>query len=161
MRTPSPRPALGPRASFGPPLGGASATSPGRIVGDAGSVAHAAHVSLSAQHRGRIYEHIMSARIPLPPELIDVDKFWLPLEHPCGCKLDWGVDRRKASELPVFLHSAAPYPCPMHGSMTGIREPALEAEEIRFIVQNGVYYRLAAPDQWENAARNRAVAIGN
>jgi hypothetical protein len=74
--------------------------------------------------------------------------------------IDWGVEQRLATQLPGFLQAAAPHPCPMHGSTTGKCEPQLVQDEIRLIVANGVFYRLAADDQRENAAKNRVVALG-
>jgi len=88
-------------------------------------------------------------------------RYWLPLEHPCGCVIDWGVDSSIADQLASgFLPAAAPYPCPMHGSTTGVKEPPLAANEERYLVASGVWYRAAAEDQRINGERNRAIALG-
>jgi len=90
--------------------------------------------------------------------------YWLPLEHPCGCVLEWGMDERIAeAHLPAFLASAAPYPCPMHGSMSGHCMPLPAEGEVRLLLANGVHYRLIPRERQEagkkDGKKNREVAL--
>jgi hypothetical protein len=86
--------------------------------------------------------------------------FWLPLEHSCGCVIDWGCDDRLADQLAEdFLPAAAPVPCPMHGAATVRVAPPLEQDETRYIEASKVYYRAASRDQRENGRRNRKLAL--
>jgi hypothetical protein len=91
--------------------------------------------------------------------------YFLPLEHECGCCIEWGVDERMKDQLPGFLVAAAPYPCPMHGSASGEHASPLVEEEIRFLVANGVHYRLIPKWREEkgkiDANRNRRTALGH
>jgi hypothetical protein len=93
-----------------------------------------------------------------PPQ--PASMFWLPMEHSCGCVLDWGCDSREQGQLTQrFLPVAAGYPCPLHGSASGSAAPSLRPGEVRFIEASGVYYREAAEDQRENGQRNRRIAL--
>lgn len=79
--------------------------------------------------------------------------YWLPLEHPCGCCIDWGVDVKEHASLPAFLRQAAPYPCPWHGS--GTAKPSVVASDaIGYVVANCVWFRRAAPQQAGDGQRN-------
>jgi hypothetical protein len=72
--------------------------------------------------------------------------FWLPLEHSCGCVIEWGCDLRK------------------HGSGSGSALPASNLSAlllggILYLVQAGLWYRLASPSQFADGKRNRSVAL--
>lgn len=88
--------------------------------------------------------------------------FWLPLEHSCGCIIDWGCDVDRKEELVhVFFPAIAPFPCPMHGSASGKNSPPLEPDEVRYQVAHNFFYRMASEDQHENGRRNRSMALSN
>jgi hypothetical protein len=85
--------------------------------------------------------------------------FWLALEHSCGCAIDWGCDDRHREELIRFLPVAAPLPCPVHGSNSGIPAPPLGDGEIRLLTAIGLFYRSANDEQRADAQRNRKLAL--
>ncbi|MEA2633808.1 MAG: hypothetical protein QOH92_575 [Chloroflexota bacterium] len=84
--------------------------------------------------------------------------YWLPLVHSCGCCIDWGVEPNERERLLDFLASAAPYPCPWHGSAGGIPSPASPDAAV-YLAGNDVWYRKAPPEQAENGRRNRQAAL--
>jgi hypothetical protein len=92
-----------------------------------------------------------------PKPKLPAQVYWLSLEHPCGCCIDWGVDAKEQARLPAFLRQAAPYPCPWHGSGTG--EPSVVASEgTGYVVANRVWYRRATPGKALDGQRNRQAA---
>lgn len=86
--------------------------------------------------------------------------FWLPLEHACGCAVDWGADAHRRNELAYFFVAAAPYACPWHGSTSGrpAKEPAI-GEEVHFVAAD-LWYRKTEPSMSADARRNREIALG-
>jgi hypothetical protein len=85
--------------------------------------------------------------------------YWLPLEHSCGCLIDWGYDDRFREELAQRMLVLAAYPCPMHGSATGVPAPSLGKDEERELLWNeGLFYRAAREEHRSNGQRNRAVS---
>ena len=89
----------------------------------------------------------------------EIELYWLGLYHPaCSCYLDWGVKRRGnwRERLDSFLSVAVGYPCPYHGSATGL--PAGRERGFIYWRANCVYYRPLAEGQKDNARRNALVA---
>jgi hypothetical protein len=88
-----------------------------------------------------------------PPEKM----FWLPLAHPCGCFIDLGVAALESQRLPAFLSAAVDYPCPWHGSASGLPSDAGK-DGVAHLASADVWYRVAPEDQISNARRNSEVA---
>jgi hypothetical protein len=87
-------------------------------------------------------------------------RHWMPLEHECGCVVDWGCDANQSEELAAsFMPAAAPFPCPWHGSASGQSATAPAEGEERFLVASGVFYRRATNDLREDGRRNRHIAL--
>lgn len=97
--------------------------------------------------------------------------FWLPMKHICGCYLAWGIevppyaaaDRMHVemfagTQIEQFLRTSHAYPCPMHGSASGVPSPPLEPGERRYIPQCNAWYMACPPDDYDKA-EERAAAI--
>jgi hypothetical protein len=97
----------------------------------------------------------MMFRTPPTPNAL----YWLPLEHTCGCIIDWGCDDRLREQLPRFLASAVHFPCPVHGSASGVPNAPLAPGERRYLAQADIFYRLADSALAADARRNRAAAL--
>lgn len=90
--------------------------------------------------------------------------FWQPFHHKCGCYLEWGTEVPRATEFQGaraqesmfrFLKAIKDYPCPLHGSMTGIPAPPLGPEERRYLDASGVWYKQCPPESYLYADRLR------
>jgi hypothetical protein len=68
------------------------------------------------------------------------------------------VELSERERLQDFLASAAPYPCPWHGSARGIPSTASPDATV-YLAGNNVWYRKAPRDQAENGQRNRQAAL--
>jgi serine/threonine-protein kinase len=95
---------------------------------------------------------------PTPPESM----FWLPLLHPCGDVVDWGVESNESEQVRLveFLRTAAALPCPWHGSATGVPS-TLPRDRTYLLVANRIWYRLAESDQAKAGALNRETAMSH
>lgn len=94
--------------------------------------------------------------------------YWQPFRHDaCGCYLEWGMavpDTRQATgalahqQMVEFLRTTAPFPCPLHGSATGVPAAPLRGQEARYMFANDVWYR-ALPEERRLYADRLADAI--
>ena len=67
----------------------------------------------------------MALRIPKPEHLQ-----WYPLQHRCGCVIDWGIEASKTAVIQKLFPQIAPELCPVHTEGTITPQP-LVAGEIR------------------------------
>lgn len=82
--------------------------------------------------------------------------FWQEFRHRCGCYLQWGMRVPDASGMThlmaqervfQFFESIAPYPCPMHGSATGVPVSPLRSNECRYMPASTAWYRPCPPER--------------
>lgn len=82
--------------------------------------------------------------------------YWQPFRHVCGCRLEWGAELPHADRLHAiaaqqtlfaFLDAIKNYPCPMHGSATGVPAPPLGEGQRRYLRANDVWYMLCPPNR--------------
>ena len=94
--------------------------------------------------------------LPTPPENI----YWLPMLHPCSDVIDWGVEATPAeiTRLDEFLIIAAQFPCPWHGSATGVPSNAGRPGP-NCLLANNIWYQEGQSDRAMDALRNRQLAL--
>lgn len=76
----------------------------------------------------------------IPPNL-----YFLPMEHRCGCCIDWGIDQDKPhylEQLRVFISLASMFPCPWHGSVTLMPSTTPHDDNLSYLVGNDMWYKL-------------------
>jgi hypothetical protein len=82
--------------------------------------------------------------------------FWQPFRHGCGCYLEWGTPIQAETDfhvnvarhgLTMFLQGAKNYPCPQHGSSTGVPGPPLKEFVPVYMRACQVWYRACHEDQ--------------
>lgn len=82
--------------------------------------------------------------------------YWHPFRHVCGCYLDWGIEitdalsttlTKAADDLTHFFRIAAPFPCPLCGSATGIPADTLGPDEVRYMPANRVWYQTCGEER--------------
>jgi hypothetical protein len=100
-------------------------------------------------------------------------EFWIPLEHACGCTIDWGCNATRQTELVNFLPFMVSLPCPFHGSATGVPADSIPEDgktfrravddrgggPTRLLATNGFLYRKAHDDLIVSGQRNRVLAL--
>lgn len=88
--------------------------------------------------------------------------FWQPFRHTCGCYLEWGTPVQDQSDfcvgvaqrgLIMFLQGAKNYPCPQHGSASGVPGPNLKEFVPVYMRAGQVWYRNCHEDQKVHADR--------
>jgi hypothetical protein len=96
---------------------------------------------------------------------------WLPMKHICGCYLSWGCEVPQVpvtdadnwklfacTQIEQFLRTSHAYPCPMHGSASGVPSAPLVYGEKRYIPQCNAWYMACPPDDYDKA-EERAAAV--
>jgi hypothetical protein len=82
--------------------------------------------------------------------------YWQPFRHKCGCYLEWGAELPHADMqhaglalelLRRFLRTAQRFPCPLHGSATGVPAEPLLPGQRRYMPANGVWYKECPADR--------------
>jgi hypothetical protein len=83
---------------------------------------------------------------------------WFPLQHRCGCIIDWGIQKGMRRVLNRLFPQLAPEPCPIH--MEGTIAPLpLGPVEVRVRVPEKLWYRLAGPEKRAEGKHNHDRAI--
>lgn len=102
--------------------------------------------------------------------------FFLPMKHICGCYLSWGIavppydekDRGHwvmfaGTQIEQFLRANHAYPCPMHGSASGVPSAPLMMGETRYVRQSNAWYMACPPDDYDKAEERaeQIMALGS
>jgi hypothetical protein len=88
--------------------------------------------------------------------------YWLGLYHAtCGDFIDWGVECEGnwSERLARFLEVAVYFPCPWHGSTSGLAAERLSGAV--YLEENRLYYRPLAEGQEASARRNARLALSS
>lgn len=82
--------------------------------------------------------------------------YWQEFRHGCGCYLSWGIPVRGTdmathanaqAQMFQFFDTIKVYPCPLHGSATGVPSAPLKEGERRYMPASNVYYRECPEDR--------------